>query len=405
MTPPLARVATRGTLLRAVALTLVTQMLCAMSLLAPAVIAPAAALDIGVAPERIGVFVALVYCVAMVSGLTGAATIARFGAIGTCQVALAAACIGLLVGASGWVVMIIVSALVLGLGYGLVNPASSHLLAKVTPPRHLALILSIKQTGVPIGGVLAGAIMPGLTLAYGWQIAIGALAVVCLVMLALCEVARRALDVGDRTDDPRKRAVNFSSIASPVKLVWATPALLDLALASMAYSGMQLILFTYLTAYLNLELGYSLIAAGLVYSATQLAGMGGRVFWGALSDRLRRPRRLLGVLGILTFAQALVLTFAAPHWSVGMLTVWCVVLGATAIGWNGVHFAEVARCAPAGQVGFATGGTQFFTFVGALAGPALAGVIVSITGRYSIGLILFGIAPLLMGVRLLLRER
>ena len=51
-----------------------------------------------------------------------------------------------------------------------------------------------------------------------------------------------------------------------------------------------------------------------------------------------------------------------------------MLLGATAIGWNGVYLAEVARQAPKGQASVATGGTLGFTFFGVLCGPPLFGV-------------------------------
>ena len=45
--------------------------------------------------------------------------------------------------------------------------------------------------------------------------------------------------------------------------------------------------------------------------------------------------------------------------------------GATAIGWNGVQLAEVARHAPPGEAGAMTGATGFVTFSGVVVGPPL----------------------------------
>jgi len=53
---------------------------------------------------------------------------------------------------------------VAGLGYGVVNPPT-NLLANVRSPDWRALAISVKQAGVPIGGVLAGALIPPLALA------------------------------------------------------------------------------------------------------------------------------------------------------------------------------------------------------------------------------------------------
>jgi len=78
-----------------------------------------------------------------------------------------------------------------------------------------------------------------------------------------------------------------------------------------------------------------------------------------------------------------------------------MLYGASAVGWNGVFLAEVARSAPQGQVGTATGGTQFFTFGGAMAGPPVFTAIVSATGSYAWGFAFFALVPLVISLRLL----
>ena len=67
---------------------------------------------------------------------------------------------------------IALSAVAIGVGYGPITPASSHVLAKTTPRERMALMFSIKQTGVPAGTALAGLIVPPLTIAFGWQVAV-----------------------------------------------------------------------------------------------------------------------------------------------------------------------------------------------------------------------------------------
>jgi MFS family permease len=83
----------------------------------------------------------------------------------------------------------------------------------------------------------------------------------------------------------------------------------------------------------------------------------------------------------------------------------CVVYGATAVGWNGVFLAEVARLAPEGRVAIVTGGTQFFTFAGVLLGPPVFGAIVSASGHYGSGFIFLAILPLATGLGLFARRR
>jgi MFS family permease len=55
------------------------------------------------------------------------------------------------------------------------------------------------------------------------------------------------------------------------------------------------------------------------------------------------------------------------------------------VGWNGVYLAEVARQAPSGMAGMATGGTLVITFFGVVLGPPLFGAVSSSFGSYRAG--------------------
>jgi hypothetical protein len=83
----------------------------------------------------------------------------------------------------------------------------------------------------------------------------------------------------------------------------------------------------------------------------------------------------------------------------------CAVYGASAVGWNGVFLAEVARLAPEGRVAIITGGTQFYTFGGVLVGPPVFGATVSASGSYAVGFVLVAILPMAIGIRLLVSQR
>jgi len=57
----------------------------------------------------------------------------------------------------------VLASMLIGIGYAFNNPASSHILKRVTPPRLRNLVYSIKQAGVPVGGILAALVMPPLS--------------------------------------------------------------------------------------------------------------------------------------------------------------------------------------------------------------------------------------------------
>ena len=90
---------------------------------------------------------------------------------------------------------------------------------------------------------------------------------------------------------------------------------------------------------------------------------------------------LAALMALSTLATA-VLQQGAPQWVVA-----CVlfVFGACAVGWNGVYLAEVARQAPVGLAGLATGGTLVITFLGVVLGPPLFGAVSSLFDSYRAG--------------------
>jgi MFS family permease len=401
----------------AVAITLAVQAVTSMAMVAPSVLAPAVAPVLGVAPQKIGLFVSAAYLAAMLSGLACGGLIARFGVLRVCQLSVLLAGAGLVLGAAGWLVATPLAALVIGVGYGLVNPASSHMLARATPPGMMAFVFSIKQTGVPLGGMIAGALVPALLLGIGWQATVLALALATAAPALVIEPERRRNEpagAGAAPQSPAERASvaarppsgvglrrTVLALGGPIRLVLSERPMRELAAVSFSYATVQLGLFTYLVSFLNLELGYTLVAAGLVFAVAQGAGVVGRIVWGALADRAFGARMMLGLLGVTMSACGLATAFESASWPLAAVVVVSALFGASAVGWNGVYLAEVARRAPPGAVGAATGGTQFFTFLGALTGPPLFGLVASATGYYSWGYAAFSLLPLATGAWLL----
>jgi len=380
------------------AITLAVQAITSMAMIAPSVMAPVVAAELGVSPRAIGWFVALEYLVAMLSGLACGALIARFGAVRVCQISVCLAAAGLAAGTGAVLPAVFAAAGLIGSGYGLVNPVSSHLLARTAPPRMMSLIFSIKQTGVPLGGALAGVLAPPLVLYLSWRWGAAALALLCLAVALLTQPVRVAEAGGAGSGAS-------TGYFAPLGMVFTHPPVLELAIVSLIFGTMQLALFTYFVSYLNLELGYGLVAAGLIYSTAHAAGIIGRIAWGAAADRWLSPRRMLGLLGVMmAFSGAAVAGFSVD-WPLPAVILASALFGASAVGWNGVYLAEVARRAPPGQVGAITGGTQFFTFIGALAAPPLFGVVVGLVGGFGKAYLVFSLLPGLAGAYLLARAR
>ena len=156
----------------ALAATTALQIYASLAATATSVLAPEIAQTFAIAPKWIGVFVGLVYAGAMIASLACGGFIDRFGAIRVSQagvVLCAAGTLAVALAPHSAIALLTGAAVMIGVGYGPITPASSHVLIRTAEPSRLALTFSIKQTGVPAGAALAGAALPAAALAIGWR--------------------------------------------------------------------------------------------------------------------------------------------------------------------------------------------------------------------------------------------
>lgn len=377
--------------------TTLVQVLVSGGALAPPVFAPEAAGAMGLEPRTIGFYTSIVYFGAMCTSLASGGLVGRWGAMRVSQGCLVfvAAGLGLIVFAHP--VLAVVGALMIGFGYGPNTPASSHILARTTPPERRALVFSLKQTGVPLGGMLAGAIVPSLVLWLGWQVGTLVIAVAALALAAAVQPSRGFLDSDREPGKPIKGA----ALLGPLAVVWRYKPLRMLALASFTFTAMQLSLSTFLVTYFVHDLSLSLVSAGLIMAAAQAGGVVGRVFWGAVADRFLGARWMLALLAFGMAGTAGLTGMFEAAWPLWLITVVSVAFGATAIGWNGVYLAEIAHMAPDGEAGAATGGALFFTYAGVVFGPSLFGLLAGLPGGYGLAFGVYAVAAALGGVLVL----
>ena len=206
-------------------------------------------------------------------------------------------------------------------------------------------------------------------------------------------------------DRQEEQCLDCKGASEPLKMVLSHSRIRQLTITSFFFAGMQLCLISYIVTYLSKDLGMALIAAGLILSSAQTAGVIGRIVWGAIADRYGRPRSMLGFLGIAMSLGAIATALFSPQWPYAAIFLVSVFYGATAIGWNGVYLSEVARLAPPGLAGIATGGTLFFTFLGVVIGPPIFGAIVEISGSFQAGFVSFSGATLLCGAVIILTRK
>jgi MFS family permease len=377
----------RDGLAAALVATTLVQAVATMAVYLLPVLAPAASRDLGVAPGLIGVQVALVYGTAALASIGSGSVLSRLGPARCSQAALLAAAAGAAALAAGGIAAAAIASVLLGIGYGLITPAATQLLARMTPPTRRNLVFSIKQMGVPLGGTLAGLALPGLALTLGWRgAAFGTAALLAILAMALLPF-RASWDAWSAGGPAQPRLGTIQALRAGRGL----PAL---AAMGACFSAIQLSLAAFAVTTLVGEFGWGPVAAGAAAAAAQASGAASRLVFALFADRLRAGLPILAATGFCAALAALAMPFA-PRWPDAMVLLLFCGFGTCVAGWTGIAMAEVARLAPPGQAGAATGGVMAVTYVGVVVGPTAFGGLAAIAGSYTIAFAAMSALPLL----------
>lgn len=368
---------------------------CVLSMLSmtPPVMAGHIASSLGLSPKVAGVYVGLVYAGAIFSSSYSASLITRLGPLRTSCACIVTGGLGLALLSIPHLPASLLATAIIGLSYGPLTPASSHVLARYRSGAGMAFLVSVRQTSVPMGGVLAGVVVPPLVLGLGWKTACvfigGVTAALGIAIWIAVSVVRNEL--------PEKPNGHSASLFEPVRFIVRRPGLTSLATSSVVYAAMQLVLSSFLVVYLTSAAGLDIVLAGALLSASQLAGVAGRLGWGFVADRVAAPRLLLLGIALLMAVAAGLMSLFTPVWPVGAIAAVVILLGATASGWNGVFLAEIIRDVRPAEVGLATAGSMMFAYMGTILGPSLFGGLASAVG-FSKAYLVMGAAVLLGGI-------
>ncbi len=389
--PPTAPTTLRAMPIWPLAATLAVQTLATMAMLSLPAAAPEVAHDLHVPGTLIGTFVSLVYSVGIVSALGSPGFIHRHGAVRVSQVILLSVVAMLLASATGTLAGLAVGAVLLGLSYGANAPAATHLLVPQTPPRVFNMVMSLRQIGVPLGGVLGSLIVPPITVAAGWRIALLIEVIPALLLCLALQLPRPRWDAGR---DPRRRLPGPRDFLAPFRLLREDRRLVPLAVASFLFSGVQLCFMAFMTVHLTTVAGFDLVGAGRALAAYQFSGAVSRPIWGWVADRYLTPTRTLTLQGFVMAGACLAAGQFGPHWGVLAIVAVAAIAGASAGGYTGIAYAEWARLGGARRTE-ATGLGTALMFFGVTVIPSGFGLAVTQLHGYAGAYAALGVLALL----------
>ncbi len=327
----------------------------------------------------------------------GSPLIRRYGPLRTLQFGLIIGLVGLIAMATPFVLALGLASFLIGVGYAPSAPAGNEVLHRFAPPARRTMIFSIKQAGVPLGGVLAGLVLPSLSNAYGWQGGLWFSAAIVVLTIVVVQPMRESTDVFRDPEVPvsLRHLFGLKNLTGPLRVIAANGDLRNVALVGSAFAVGQGAWLTFLVTMGVTHLGLDFAAAGLLFAIMQATGIFGRVLLGWFADWLGSGRLTLQIVAVTSALSSLVLALLAPGWNFAALSGLAAIAGITVSSWNGVQMAEVARLAPKDRIAEASAGATIVIFLGYIVGPLLVSGILATTGRYDVAFVGIAVVTLL----------
>ena len=350
----------------------------------PPTLAPTLAPRVGWPAESVGYLSSLITGGSIAVLLLAAPLQRRAGSMRTLQIGVALGVAGTLLSALPSALALVTGSLLIGLAIGPPSTAGMDVLQRYAPLRHRNLLFSVKQAGVPLGGVAAGLLLPGAVQGLGLEGAFVAAAALGAAAVWLVQPWRERVDaLRDRSSRLHWRQFgSIDAVRRPLAVLAAMPAMRRMGVAGACLATGQSAWFAFLVTYLVSRLGWSLVAAGALFALMQVLSALGRPLAGFLSDRLGDGLRVLRWMAAGSAATTLAFAFCTPAWPTWVVVALAVLAGLTVASWNGIQFAEVARLAPRDSLGEAMAGATLLLLAAYVAAPVLFGLVLAAGGGY-----------------------
>jgi MFS family permease len=295
------------------------------------------------------------------------------------------ACAAALIGAANadsFTQLVVVLALA-GAAGASVNSASGRAVMQWFPASERGLALGVRQTAIPLGGLVAVIALPAL----GLHSAFIFLAALCFGGAVFGWAVIREREAAVDVLDPH----GLRTTLRDARLWW-------LCGGSSLYVAAQIAVTGFVVLFLHDERGFSPGEAAAVLGGIQVLATVLRIATGRWSDVIGSrlvPLRIVGLASSVTLAFAAAV-LDAPS---ALLVPAFVLAGGFSMSWNGLSFTAAAELAGRGRSGAAIGMQQTaLSATGALVPPAFAALVAATSWR--LGFALAAVFPL-VGVQLL----
>jgi sugar phosphate permease len=344
------------------------------------VLAPALRAEYGLTLPELGLVIATANLGSVVTLLPWGLLTDRTGERAALAIGLAGAGLGLVGAAFAPSFVVLVLALTAaGASGASVNAASGRAVMGWFGAEERGFALGIRQTAVPIGGLVVGLALPWI--AHTWGLRGGLLA----LSLGCFATALSGL-VGLREAAESEDALHHVGHPLRDRRMW------QLSVGSALVIAAQASILGFVVLFLHGERGLSLGAAGAVFAVMQALGAGLRIGAGRWSDHVRARIAPLRQLAF-ALAAALLATAVLTGAPLALLLPVLVVAGALSLSWNGLSFTAAAELAGRARSGAAIGFQQTALSVSYAATAPVFGAVVD-AGSWQLGFALAAVMPL-----------
>ncbi len=268
-------------------------------------------------------------------------------------------------------------ALLIGAAGSATAPAPAKIIMDWVTPRTRALSMGLKETSVPLSGIMAAATLPFLAVTFSWRSAV----VILAVIIALCGVVFFVF-YRDRPGSSFKRR---SSLLGSIALVAKNRNLWFAALSTPIHVALHLVFVSYVILFFKETLGMSTAVAAGFLAIAFVGGIVGRVTWGVVSDLLGGRRvRVLILVDILSMLGMMLMVWLPSDASPVVVGLLAFAVGTTALGSAGVVGTLVIELAGPGLAATGFGFVAIISLIGAFV-PPIFGLVVDVTGSYDMG--------------------
>lgn len=212
---------------------------------------------------------------------------------------------------------------VAGFGFPSSQIAGSRVVYRAFSAKNRGFAMGVRQAGLPLGGLIAAAVLPLLIIHWQWRSSFVASSLVAMAGALFCLML------------PNGKSSKNDKQVSSVKHFFKRSDLLLVTLVATLLAFSQFCVMSYLPLYLVDKFHTNKSIAALSLISLQIGGVAGRIIWGYISDNWPGKDRTitLCIVGLIGSFTAISLCIK----SLIIIFIISLIAGASFLGWNGLY--------------------------------------------------------------------